>query len=146
MGARRQLVKDWMTPDPITIDPHTTLPEAGRLMKECNIRRLPVIENGRLVGIATLGDIREASPSNATSLSIYELNYLLSRLTVDEIMTRDPISVEPDTSIDAAARLMLERKIGGLPVVDGGKVIGIITESDIFRLLVSEGEFRAALA
>ena len=146
MGAHRHLVKDWMTPDPITIDPHTTLPEAGRLMKECNIRRLPVIENGRLVGIATLGDIREASPSSATSLSIYELNYLLSRLTIDEIMTRDPISIEPDTSIDAAARLMLERKIGGLPVVDGGKVIGIITESDIFRLLVSEGEFRAAVA
>jgi len=93
-----------------------------------------------------LGDIREASPSSAISLSIYELNYLLSRLTIDEIMTRDPISIEPDTSIDAAARLMLERKIGGLPVVEGGKVIGIITESDIFRLLVSEGEFRAALA
>ena len=146
MGARRHLVKDWMTPDPITIDPHTTLPEAGRLMKECNIRRLPVVENGRLVGIATLGDIREASPSNATSLSIYELNYLLSRLTVDEIMTRDPISIEPDTSIDAAARLMLERKIGGLPVVEGGKVIGIITESDIFRLLVTEGELRPTLA
>ncbi len=146
MGVRRHLVKDWRTPDPITIDPHTTLPEAGRLMKECKIRRLPVVENGRLVGIATLGDIREASPSNATSLSIYELNYLLSRLTVDEIMTRDPIAIEPDTSIDAAARLMLERKIGGLPVVEGGKVIGIITESDIFRLLVSEGEFRPTLA
>ena len=146
MGVRRHLVKDWMTPDPVIIDPRTTLPEAGRLMKECNIRRLPVVENGRLVGIVTLGDIREASPSNATSLSIYELNYLLSRLTVGEIMTRDPISIAPDTSIEAAARLMLERKIGGLPVIEGDKVVGIITESDIFRLLVTEGELRPTFA
>jgi CBS domain-containing protein len=135
-----------MTSDPITIDPRTTIPEAGRLMKECNIRRLPVVENGRLVGIVTLGDIREATPSQATSLSIYELNYLLSRLTVGEIMTRDPIAIAPDTSIDAAARLMLEHKIGGLPVVDNGKVVGIITESDIFRLLVTEGELRPSFA
>ncbi len=138
MGVRRRMVKDWMTPDPIIIDPRTTLPEAARLMKECSIRRLPVVEDGRLVGIVTLGDIREASPSNATALSIYELNYLLSRLTIGEIMTREPISIAPDTSIEAAARLMLERKIGGLPVVDAGKVVGIITESDIFRLLVTE--------
>ncbi len=142
MGVRRHLVKDWMTPDPVTIAPSTTLPEANRLMKECNIRRLPVVENGRLVGIVTLGDIREASPSAATALSIYELNYLLSRLTVGQIMTRDPIIITPDTSIEAAARLMLEHKIGGLPVVDGTRVVGIITESDIFRLLVTEGEFR----
>lgn len=146
MGVRRHLVKDWMTPDPITIAPTTTLPEANRLMKECNIRRLPVVENGRLVGIVTLGDIREASPSTATSLSIYELNYLLSRLTVGQIMTRDPISITPDTSIEAAARLMLEHKIGSLPVVDGTRVVGIITESDIFRLLVTEGEFRHSFA
>jgi len=146
MGVRRHLVKDWMTPDPITIDPQTTLPEAGRLMKECNIRRLPVVESGRLVGIVTLGDVREASPSNATSLSIYELNYLISRLTIGELMTRDPISIAPDTSIEAAARLMLEHKIGGLPVVDRDKVVGIITESDIFRLLVTEGELRPTFA
>ena len=146
MGVRRHLVKDWMTPDPITIAPTTTLPEANRLMKECNIRRLPIVENGRLVGIVTLGDVREASPSTATSLSIYELNYLLSRLTVGQIMTHDPISITPDTSIEAAARLMLEHKIGSLPVVDGTRVVGIITESDIFRLLVTEGEFRHSFA
>lgn len=146
MGVRRHLVKDWMTPDPITIAPSTTLPEAHRLMKECNIRRLPVVDNGRLVGIVTLGDIREASPSNATALSIFELNYLLSRLTVGEMMTRDPICVAPGMSIEAAARLMLEHKIGGLPVIDGTCVVGIITESDIFRLLVTEGEFRHSFA
>jgi acetoin utilization protein AcuB len=146
MGVRRHLVQDWMTHDPITIDPQTTLPEASRLMKECSIRRLPVVDNGRLVGIVTLGDLREASPSQATSLSIYELNYLLSRLTVGEIMTREPISIAPDTSIEAAARLMLEHKIGSLPVVDANKVVGIITESDIFRLLVTEGEARPTFA
>ncbi|MBI5033122.1 MAG: CBS domain-containing protein [Chloroflexi bacterium] len=135
-----------MTPDPITIGPDTTLPEADRLMKECGIRRLPVVENGRLVGIITLGDVREASPSNATSLSIYELNYLISRLTVGTMMTQDPITITPDTSIEAAARLMLEHKIGGLPVVDGTRVVGIITESDIFRLLITEGELRHSFA
>ena len=146
MATRRHLVKEWMTPDPITICPETTLPEANRLMKECGIRRLPVVDNGRLVGIITLGDVREASPSQATSLSIYELNYLISRLTVGKMMTQDPITITPDTSIEAAARLMLEHKIGGLPVVEGAKVVGIITESDIFRLLVTEGEPRHSFA
>jgi CBS domain-containing protein len=146
MGTKRHLVKDWMTPDPITIAPTTTLPEAHRLMKECGIRRIPVVEQGRLVGIVTLGDIREASPSQATSLSIYEMNYLISRLTVEQIMTRDPISITPDTSIEAAARLMLDHKIGGLAVIDGERVVGIITESDIFRLLVTEGEPRHSFA
>jgi acetoin utilization protein AcuB len=146
MGVQRHLVKDWMTPDPVTIGPDTTLPEAARLMKECRIRRLPVVESGRLVGIVTLGDIREASPSTATSLTIYELNYLLSRLIVREIMTHDPIAITPDTSLEAAARLMLEHKIGGLPVTDCNKVVGIITESDIFRLLVNEGELRPTFA
>ncbi|MBI5652299.1 MAG: CBS domain-containing protein [Chloroflexi bacterium] len=135
-----------MTSDPVTIDPQTTLPEANRLMKECGIRRLPVVDNGRLVGIVTLGDVREASPSCATSLSIYELNYLIARLTVGHIMTREPITIAPDSSIEAAARLMLEHKVSSLPVVDGTKVVGIITESDIFRLLVNEGELRPAFA
>lgn len=143
MGVRRHLVKDWMTPDPITIGPDTTLPEANHLMKECDIRRLLVVEDCRLVGIVTLGDIREASPSCATSLSFYELNYLIARLTVREIMTPDPITVSLDTSIEAAARLMLEHKFGGLPVCEGDRLVGIITETDIFRLLVNESETRS---
>ena len=146
MAVRRRMIRDWMTPDPITIGPNTTLPEAARLMKECNIHRLPIVDNERLVGIVTLGDIREASPSNAHSLSIYELNYLIARLTVGEIMTRHPITVTPDMSVEAAARLMLEHKIGGLPVMDGNRLVGIITETDIFRLLVTEGELRKTLA
>ncbi len=134
----RFLVRDWMTREPITVDIKTTLPEAHRLMKECRVRRLPVMEHGKLVGIVTLGDVREASPSDATTLSIFELNYLLAKLTIGEIMTRDPITVTPDTTIRQAAKLMLEHKIGGLPVVEHGKLIGIITESDIFRVLVQE--------
>jgi CBS domain-containing protein len=134
------LVRDWMTVNPITVIPRTTLPEAHQLMKESNIRRLPVVDHGRLVGIVTLGDVREAQPSIATSLSIYELNYLLSKLTVDKIMTRNPVTISPEASIREAARLMLEHKIGGLPVMDGERLVGIITESDIFRVLAQESE------
>ncbi len=134
------LVKDWMTRDPVVISPKTTLPQAYQLMKERRIRRLPVVDHGKLVGIVSLGDVREASPSDATTLSIYELNYLLAQLAVERIMTRDVQSVGPDATIREAARLMLERKIGGLPVVEAGKVVGILTESDIFRMVVQGWE------
>lgn len=134
------LVRDWMTPNPITIVPKTTLPEAHQLMKRSNIRRLPVVDRGRLVGIVTLGDVREAEPSDATSLSIYELSYLLSKLTVDKIMTRDPLTISPQASIREAAQVMLEHKIGGLPVMEGEQLVGVITESDIFRVLAQEPE------
>ncbi len=135
---RHTLVRDWMTANPISIDPKTTLPEANKLMKECHIRRLPVVDHGKLVGIVTLGDVREAQPSDATSLSIFELNYLLAKLTIEKIMTRDPITIAPGATIREAAQVMLDRKIGGLPVVEEGKLVGIITESDIFRVLVQE--------
>lgn len=131
-------VRDWMTPNPITVTPSTTVPEANTLMKQGRIRRLPVIDNGKLVGIVTLGDLREASPSDATSLSIYELNYLVAQLTVEKIMTKDPVTIDPNASIKKAAKLLLEHKIGSLPVMDGGMLVGIITESDIFRVLVRE--------
>lgn len=136
----KRFVRDWMTSNPITIVPKTTLPDAHKLMKESKIRRLPVVEGGRLVGIVTLGDVREAQPSDATTLSIFELNYLLSKLTVDKIMTREPLTIAPQATIREAARLMLEHKIGGLPVLEGGRVVGIITESDIFRVLAQESE------
>jgi CBS domain-containing protein len=127
-----------MTPSPITITPHTTLPEAEKILFQHRIRRLPVMEKGRLVGILTLGDMREASPSDATTLSVYELNYLLDRLIVKDIMTANPLTVAPLDSIGEAARLMVEHKIGGLPVVEGGELVGIITESDLCRLLMQE--------
>ncbi|MBI5053494.1 MAG: CBS domain-containing protein [Chloroflexi bacterium] len=133
---KNSLVKDWMSKDPVTADVHTILPDAHRILLEKKIRRLLVTENGKLVGIVTRGDIRGAEPSAATSLSIYELNYLLAKLTLDKIMKRNPLTVTATTSVGEAARLMLENKIAGLPVVEGDKLVGIITESDIFRMVV----------
>jgi acetoin utilization protein AcuB len=133
---KKDLVKDWMSQDPVVISPDTTVPEAHKVLKDNNVRRLPVIEGGKLVGIVTRGDVREAGPSDATSLSIYELNYLLAKLTVREIMSKKPITVDPDTSLHDVAKIMLENKIGGLPVVRDHKVVGIITESDVFRAMI----------
>jgi acetoin utilization protein AcuB len=136
---KQELVKNWMTRDVLTITPDTTLPEAHRLMTQKQVRRLPVMKDGRLVGIVTRGDVRGAEPSGATSLSIWELNYLISNLKVEQIMTRRPITVSQDATIGEAAQLMMENKVSGLPVVDsGGKIVGIITESDIFRLIVDK--------
>jgi CBS domain-containing protein len=135
---KQELVKDWMEKDVVTISPLTSLTEAHRIMADKNIRRLPIIENKKLVGIVTRGDVRGAEPSEATSLSIWELNYILSRLRIKDIMTRNPITVHPDTTIEECAKIMMEKKISGLPVVDEENCIccGIITESDIFRLVV----------
>jgi CBS domain-containing protein len=139
------LVRDWMTRKPITIHPQQTLPQAHKLMKSRGVRRLPVVDGGELVGIVTFGDIREAQPSDATTLSIHEMNYLLSLLTVDSIMTEDPITVREDSPIADAARLMLDHKIGGIPVMDeDGRLTGIITESDLCRLVVETFEAVAA--
>lgn len=138
---KNELVREWMTADVITVTPDTTLPEADRLIVDNMIRRLPVIKNGKLVGICTYGDIREARPSPATSLSIWELNYLLSQLTMGEIMTANPVTISPKATIGEAARLMLKNQISGLPVVDNHHhLVGIITESDIFRLVVQQWE------
>jgi CBS domain-containing protein len=129
-----------MTKKIITITPETTLPEAQQLMLEHRIRRLPVLKSDRLVGIVTLGDIREAKPSDATTLSIYELNYLMDRLTAKDFMTPNPITIAPDATIVKAARLMVEHKIGALPVMEKDKLVGIITETDLCRLLMSQPE------
>jgi CBS domain-containing protein len=133
-------VHDWMTPDPITAPPTMTLPEALEVMARHNIRRLPIVEKGKLIGMVTRGDLRGAQPSRATSLSIFELHYLVGRITLDQIMTASPITVSPTTRVQDAARLMLQSKISGLPVVDEGRLVGIITESDIFRLVVRTWE------
>ena len=133
-------IRDWMTADPITAPSTMTLPEALQVMARHNIRRLPIVDKGKLVGIVTRGDLRGAQPSRATSLSIFELHYLVGRITLDQIMTRAPLTVNADTTVQDAARLMLQRKISGLPVLHQGKLIGIITESDIFRLVVRTWE------
>ncbi len=134
----KTLVRDWMITKVLAISPDTTLPEAHKIMTEKKVRRLPVVDaEGKLVGIVTRGDIRGAEASDATALSIWELNYLLARLKVREIMTPDPIAISPDATIGEAARIMLQNKISGLPVVkEDGRLVGIITESDIFRVVV----------
>jgi acetoin utilization protein AcuB len=142
MGKTEITVKDWMVRPVVSISPSTPVADAYNMMMQKSIRRLPVVENDRLVGIVTLGDLREARPSPATSLSIYELNYLLAKLTVGQVMTHNPLTVSPNTPIPTAARIMMEHKVSGLPVVDEEKrPVGIITESDIFRMLIDQWEY-----
>ena len=130
-------VREWMTSPIVSISPSMPISKAHQVMKRNNIRRLPVVEDDKVVGIITIGDVREASPSDATSLSIWELNYLWAQLTVEKIMSRNVLTVKADAPMVEAARIMLENKVSGLPVLDdSGKLIGIITESDVFRMLV----------
>ncbi len=131
------MVSEWMTSPVLSITPSTPISSAHQMMKDYGIRRLPVVEDNRLVGIITLGDVREASPSDATTLSIWELNYLWAQLTVDRVMSRKILTVQPTDLVLDAAKIMLEQKVSGLPVVNSREeLVGIITESDIFRMLV----------
>jgi CBS domain-containing protein len=134
---KQELVKDWMVRNVVTVTPDTTFPEAQHLMIEHKIRRLPVVESGRLVGIVTRGDVREADLSKVTFLSTWELGDMLAKIKVGQMMTPKPVTISPEATIAEAAKVMLERKISGLPVVNStGQVVGIITESDIFRIMV----------
>lgn len=126
-----------MTPNPITVGPETSVMDAAELMHSKKIRRLPVVDKGVLVGIVTDRDLREVGPSPATSLSVHELNYLLAKMKVSEVMAKEVITVPVDAAIEEAALLMYNNKIGGIVVVDpDGKVVGLITETDIFKLFV----------
>lgn len=128
------LVRDWMTLDPVTITPETPVMDALRIIKERNFRRLPVMENGQLVGITTRKDLKDAMPSKATTLSVWELNYLLSKLTVAEIMARPVVTAAENEYLEDAALRMLEHRVGGLPVLnDAGKLTGVITTRDILE-------------
>ncbi|MFQ5854758.1 MAG: CBS and ACT domain-containing protein [Anaerolineae bacterium] len=131
-------VRDRMSSEPITITHDTPFQDALKLMREQRFRRLPVVDkNGELVGLVSERDLLYASPSPATSLSVWELNYLLSKLQVREIMTKNVITTTPDTPIEDAARLIADNKIGGMPVVDeDNHVVGVITETDIFKTFV----------
>ena len=137
------LVKDWMVTPVITIEASSPISAAHHLMKNNSIRRVPVIKDDKLVGIVTIGDVREASPSDATTLSIWELNYLWAQLTAEKIMTHNVLTTTPDTSILDAAEMMLEEKVSGLPVVDGDKLVGMLTESDVFRMLIKSRQTEA---
>jgi CBS domain-containing protein len=126
-------VRELMTREPLTVSVDTPLVDARRTMLERRIRHLLVTQGGRLMGIVTDRDIRLNLPSPATSLSVWEVNYLLARMTVGSVMTSAVMTVDPNRDVVEAARIMLDHKIGALPVVDGGTFVGIMTETDIVR-------------
>ena len=130
------LVRDVLTPNVISVSPKTTLPEAVRLMRERGIRHLPVVEDGKLVGIVSDRDLKRAMASPATSLEVHELTYLLNRLAVGEIMTRTVITIGAMFPVEEAARLMVMEKVSALPVTDADRLIGIVTETDVLDLFV----------
>jgi len=130
------LVRDVMETKLCTISPETTLPEALRLVAQRGIRHLPVVEDTKLVGIVSDRDLKRAMASPATSLEAHELMYLLDRLRVREIMTRAVIVIGPTCPVEEAARLMVQDKIGALPVTDGDQLVGIVTETDVLELFV----------
>jgi acetoin utilization protein AcuB len=131
------LVRDRMTLDPVTITPDVSVTEALRLMNDRKIRRLPVLDShGQLVGIVSDRDLLLASPSPATSLAIWEIHELLAKLTVEKMMTREVITVPEDMPLEEAARVMVDHRIGGLPVLRGKTLVGIISESDLFKVLL----------
>jgi acetoin utilization protein AcuB len=130
------LVGQRMSRPVITVGPDLPITEALNLLRREKIRRAPVIEKGKLVGIVTIADIQNASPSQATSLSIWEINYLISKITVKDVMAQKVLTVQEDIPIEDAARLMADNKIGGLPVLRGNEMVGMITETDLFKVFL----------
>lgn len=131
------LVGERMSRPVITIHPEMAIQEALNEMRREKVRRFPVVDQrGRLVGIVSERDLLHAAPSDATSLSVFELNYLLSRIPVGEVMTADVLTVSEDTPVEVAARMMADNKIGGMPVTNNGEVVGIITETDLFKIFL----------
>lgn len=138
------IVKEIMTKNPVTISPNESVPSAVALLKSHGFRRLPVMEHGRLIGIVTDRDLKEAMPSSATSLSIWEVTYLLGKLKVHEVMSKSVVTVSEDTRVEDAAYTLLRHKFGALPVVDAkGELVGIISVTDVLRQFVAEHELAA---
>lgn len=132
------LVEKWMTKKVITITEDASLSEAIHLLKQYTIRRLPVVRKDKLVGIVSDRDLKEASPSRATSLDIWELHYLLEKVKIKDVMTPRPMTIGPKDTIEKAAQMMMEKKVGAFPVVDDrGALIGILSENDVFNALVN---------
>jgi len=140
----KNLVRDWMTPKPITVSSSAPLRDAYWLMIEHRVRRLPVMDQERLVGIITLEDVRRAEPPTGIGLDMVRITEMLARLTVHQVMSRDPKTITPDAALIEAARMMLEYAISALPVMEGSQLVGIITESDIFRAFVKTEEEKQA--
>ena len=134
IGGKYMLIKDWMAKDVLTVDENTSLMRATRVMKENNIRKLPVVSHGKLIGIITDRDVKDASPSKTTSLDIHELYYLLSEMKVSEVMSRGPITMSGTDALEKAAMVLLENKISGIPVVDeSGHLCGLLSETDVLK-------------
>lgn len=133
------LVRNWMTRDVITVSPDTSLLKIGKLLRDHKIRRLPVVDAaGNVAGIISDRDVRDASPSKATTLDMYEMHYLLAEIKASDIMTPTPLCVKQTDTVEKAAMAMLDNRIGGLPVVDEeGRMVGIIADHDVFKALVN---------
>ncbi len=130
------LVGERMSHPVITVAPDLPVPDALSLMKKEHIRRAPVVKDGKLIGIVSDFDLINASPSPVTTLSIWEMNYLLSKVTISEVMTKNVLTVTEETPIEHAARIMADNHVGGLPVLRNGYVVGIITETDLFKIFL----------
>jgi acetoin utilization protein AcuB len=130
-------IRDLMIKDPITVSPQALLGDAQELMQTHKIRRLPVVQGKKLVGFVTRSMLLEAAPSPATSLNMYELNYLLAKMKVEDIMVTDPVTVHPDMPVEEALLLGQEKGIGGFPVVENGELVGVATEGDVVRIITS---------
>ena len=132
------LVKNWMTKDVITADAGDSMQHAINLMKEHSIRLLPVLSKGKLVGVVTDRDLKRASPSDATTLDVHELLYLIARIKIKDVMTKKPITVLEDHTVEEAAEVLMQKRISGMPVVDAqGQVVGVISQQDLFKVLIS---------
>ncbi len=134
-------VRDYMSTDPVTIGPNETVGDALELLKDHSIRRLPVISKGKLVGLVTKTDLIKASPSPATSLSIHEINYLFPKIKIRDIMTKEVVTISPDAAIEEAAVIMRENKFGTLVVTEKDSLVGLITESDLFKAFIDVFSF-----
>jgi acetoin utilization protein AcuB len=130
------LVKNWMSREVISVDASEAMKDASQLLRQHKIRMLPVMDIGKLVGVVTDRDLKRASASDANALDVYELLYLLSKIRIREIMTQNPVTVRPDFTVEETAEILLEHKISGVPVVDSDAVVGVITQSDIFRAMI----------
>jgi acetoin utilization protein AcuB len=131
------LIRDWMAKDVLTIDENTSVMRATRIMKEKNVRRLPVLSHGKLSGMITDRDLKDASPSKSTSLDIHEMYYLLSEMKVNEMMTPNPICLQDTDSLEKAAVVMMVNRISGLPIVgESGQLVGLLSETDILQAFI----------
>ncbi len=131
-----------MAGNPFTVTPETTVPEAGQIMATQNVRHLPVVEDGKVVGVISANDVAAAGPSKATTLSANEATYLMSKLKVRSVMAKNPLTVQPDTLLEQAATLMRDNKVEMLPVLSDGKLVGVITESNIMDAFIDLLGFR----